>query len=148
MSAGYSGTPPAKKLGLAKGQVAWLVDAPPDHPATWGPLPEGFAFAARPGRGRKATSPADVVVWFVTARAVLEAGLPGAVEALAPDGMIWIAWPKKTPAKGVARIASDVTEDVVRAVALPLGLVDVKVCAIDGAWSGLKLVIRKALRPT
>jgi hypothetical protein len=78
---------------------------------------------------------------FVTESAVLEARLAVLRTALAPTGMLWISWPKKA-----AKVPTDVTEDVIRALALPLGLVDVKVCAVDAVWSGLKLVIRKALR--
>jgi len=90
---------------------------------------------ARPAAGL------DLAMLFVTQRCVLERRLPGLHARLARDGMIWVAWPKR--ASGVA---TDMTEDVVRAIALPRGLVDVKVCAIDETWSGLKLVIRRELR--
>jgi hypothetical protein len=139
---GYSGTPLPKKLGLAAGQRAWLVSPPPDHPESWGELPEGFAFQRRPRR----STPLDVVVVFVTEARVLARDLPAYLGRIERAGMIWVAWPKKAPAKGFVKIDSDITEDLIRELALPLGLVDVKVCAIDGSWSGLKLVIRKELR--
>jgi len=134
-AAGYSGTPLPRKLGLKpEMQVAWLA-APAHFGELIGPLPDGVRLKTR------ATGPLDLVVLFVTRRAELARRLPGLRAAVAPDGMVWAAWPKR--ASGVD---TDVTEDVVRDVALPLGLVDVKVCAIDDTWSGLKLVIRKELR--
>jgi len=133
--AGYSGTPLVRKLGVGEGmRVAWL-DAPEGFLALLDPLPDGLQVRAS-ARGRL-----DLAVCFATRRAVLARRLPGLREAIRPDGMVWAAWPKK--ASGVA---TDITEDVVREIALPLGLVDVKVCAIDDTWSGLKLVIRKELR--
>jgi NAD(P)-dependent dehydrogenase (short-subunit alcohol dehydrogenase family) len=100
-----------------------------------GELPDGVAAARRLGGSK------DMVVVFVTARKELEQRLDALRAAIAPDGMVWVAWPKK--ASGVK---TDVTEDVVREVVLPTGMVDVKVCAIDETWSGLKVVIRKELR--
>ncbi len=133
--AGYSGTPLVRKLGVKEGmRVAWL-DAPEGFVALLDPLPDGLRVRAS-ARGKL-----DLAVLFATRRAVLARRLPGLREAIRPDGMVWAAWPKK--ASGVA---TDITEDVVREIALPLGLVDVKVCAIDATWSGLKLVIRKELR--
>jgi hypothetical protein len=147
-AAGYSGTPLPKKLGLAAGQVALLVDAPEGHPEAWGELPAGFSFL-EPGRlrGNKKLPPLDMVVAFATSLQVLARDLGGYLAGLAPAGVVWVVWPKKTPAKGYAKIDSDISEDGIREVALPLGLVDVKVCAVDGSWSGLKLVVRKELRP-
>jgi len=134
-TAGYSGTPLVRKLGVKEGmRVAWL-DAPEGFVALLDPLPDGLRVRAS-ARGKL-----DLAVCFATRRAVLARRLPGLREAIRPDGMVWAAWPKK--ASGVA---TDITEDVVREIALPLGLVDVKVCAIDATWSGLKLVIRKELR--
>ena len=132
---GYSGTPLPRKLGLKPGmRVAW--PGAPDHFAgLLGPLPDGVTVK------RRACAPLDLAVVFVTRRAVLARRLPGLRAAIAPDGAVWAAWPKR--ASGVA---TDMTEDVVRELALPLGLVDVKVCAIDETWSGLRLVIRRALR--
>jgi hypothetical protein len=112
-----------------------LLGAPPDYAELLAPLPEGVRFARRIAKG------VDAVHMFVTERAPLSVLLPSLMKSIKPDGMIWISWPKK--ASGVA---TDLTEDVIRAVALPLGLVDMKVCAVDATWSGLKLVIRKELR--
>jgi hypothetical protein len=134
-AAGYSGTPLPRKLGFASGMTAALLAAPDGFDATLGPLPDGVRMTRRLGGHR------DLVVVFVTRRSVLAGRLEALRAAIAPDGMAWVAWPKR--ASGVP---TDMTEDVVRELALPLGLVDVKVCAIDGTWSGLKLVIRKALR--
>jgi len=134
-TAGYSGTPLPRKLGLKPGmQVAWLK-APEHFADLLGPLPDGVRLRTR------AVAPLDLVVLFVTRRAELARRLPALRAAVAPDGAVWAAWPKR--ASGAR---TDVTEDVVRDVALPLGLVDVKVCAIDETWSGLRLVIRKELR--
>jgi hypothetical protein len=131
--AGYSGTPLAKKLGIAAGTRLAVLGAP-----------AGFAIPALPA-GVSAKTAArgtfDVIVSFHTARADLAARLPKLLGALHVDGGLWVAWPKK--ASGVP---SDVTEDVVRELALPTGLVDVKVCAIDDTWSGLRLCLRKELR--
>jgi len=134
-TAGYSGTPLVDKLGFKPGMRAALIGAPADFGATLGPLPGGVRVAMRLAAGQ------DLVVVFVTRRAELSRRLPALRRAIAPDGMVWVAWPKKA-----AKVATDVTEDVVRDVVLPTGLVDVKVCAIDATWSGLKLVIRKELR--
>ena len=135
MSAGYSGTPLVRKLGIKPGfRVAW-PSAPEGFQALLGELPAGVG-VRRALRGRL-----DVVVCFVTSRAELERRLPALRHAIEPDGALWVAWPKR--ASGVA---TDMTEDVVREVALPTGLVDVKVCAIDDTWSGLRLVVRKELR--
>jgi hypothetical protein len=135
VSAGYSDTPLVGKLGIKPGfRVAWPA-APEGFEALLGELPDGV------GVRRALRRPLDLVVCFVTGRAELERRLPALRRAIEPDGTLWVAWPKR--ASGVA---TDVTEDVVREVALPTGLVDVKVCAIDTTWSGLKLVVRKALR--
>ena len=134
-TAGYSGMPLPRKLGLKPGmQAAWL-GAPPHFPDLLGPLPDGVRLKTR------AVAPLDLVVLFVTRRSELARRLPALRGAVAPDGAVWAAWPKRASA-----VETDVTEDVVREVALPLGLVDVKVCAIDEIWSGLRLVIRKELR--
>jgi len=134
-SAGYSGTPLVKKLGLKPGDACAWLDAPEHFPALLGELPDG-ATVKTSLRGD-----VDVAVCFVLERRALARRIEALRRAIAPDGMAWIAWPKR--ASGVA---TDITEDVVRDVALPTGLVDVKVCAIDDTWSGLKLVVRKALR--
>lgn len=123
-----------KKLGIKAGQRVRLVDAPPGYDGTLGALPDGVRLLVRAG-------PADVVQVFVTRRRDLDACLPTLAKDVFPDGAVWVSWPKR--ASGVA---TDVTEDVVREVALPLGLVDVKVCAVDATWSGLKLVHRRENR--
>ena len=133
--AGYSGTPLVKKLGLTAGQRALVEGAPADYRALLGPFPDGVEFAARLS-GRL-----DFIHLFVTDQSQLRERLPACLHKLAPDGMIWISWPKKA-----ANVETDITEDTIREIALPLGLVDVKVCAVDETWSGLKLVIRKELR--
>ena len=92
-------------------------------------------------RAQRLRGPLDLVVCFVTERRVLERRLDALRGAIAPDGMLWVAWPKNA-----SKVATDMTEDVVREVVLPTGLVDMKVCAIDETWSGLRLVIRKELR--
>ncbi|HSG64115.1 MAG TPA: DUF3052 domain-containing protein [Gammaproteobacteria bacterium] len=132
---GYSGTPLAKKLGIKPGHRIKSVGAPHDYERLVAPLPSGVAISGR-FRG-------DVDIWhvFTKSRATLRRDLERAIEEIRSNGAIWISWPKK--ASGVP---TDLTEDAIRALALPLGLVDVKVCAIDETWSGLKLVIRKSLR--
>lgn len=133
--AGYSGTPLAKKLGIKAGSSLFVVAAPDHYDELVAPLPDGVR------RVRKIDD-ADVAHFFVTARARLAKDLRAALSKMRPDAAIWISWPKKA-----AKVATDITEDTVREVALPLGLVDIKVCAVDETWSGLKLVIRKQLRP-
>ena len=132
--AGYSATPLPKKLGLAPGMrvcaigcdgYVGLVDA--------GDL--DLALQAKPG----ATT--DLAHLFATRRRELEAWLPKMRRALRPDAALWVSWPKK-----ISKVQTDIVEDTIREVALPLGFVDVKVCAVDGVWSGLKLVLRKELR--
>ena len=135
ITAGYSGTPLPKKLGVKAGQrIAWL-SAPRHFDALVGELPGGVTVlrALRP--------PLDLLVQFATVRSVLARRLPQLREAVFPDGAAWVAWPKRS-----SGVPTDVTEDVVRELALPAGLVDVKVCAIDETWSGLKLVVPKAQR--
>jgi hypothetical protein len=133
--AGYSGTPLPRKLGFKPGMRAALLGAPDGFDRTLGELPDGVEVATRLG-GHK-----DLVLVFLTERAELARRVDALKRAIAPDGMVWVAWPKKA-----AMMPTDVTEDVVRDVVLPTGLVDVKVAAIDATWSGLKLVIRKELR--
>jgi hypothetical protein len=132
---GYSGTPLAQKLGFKAGRTLLVSNAPSHYFDLLAPLPEGLIVLAR---GR---ADVDIVHLFACTRANLERDLRTALDHLAPDGMIWASWPKKA-----SKVVTDLTEDVIRELALPLGLVDVKVCAIDQTWSGLKLVIRKALR--
>ncbi len=135
VSAGYSGTPLVRKLGVKPGMRVHYVAAPDDFGELLGDLPAGVRVLARPARDL------DLVMLFVTERAQLERRLAGLHDKLRQDGMVWVAWPKRA-----SKVPTDMTEDVVRDVALPRGLVDVKVCAIDDTWSGLKLVVRKELR--
>ena len=135
MTAGYSGTPLVRKLGFRAGMRAHHVAAPENLPVLLGELPDGVTVLGR------AADDLDLALLFVTQRAGLERGLAMLQPRLAAAGMIWVAWPKRA-----SKVPTDVTEDVVRDVALPRGLVDVKVCAIDDVWSGLKLVIRRELR--
>ncbi len=138
MAAGYSGTPLPRKLGLKDGQRVAFVGMPRalalDRAC-------GFAEVAVTGDWREVSEGADVVHLFTTEAAVLGAALPELRHRIAPAGMIWVSWPKKA-----AKVPTDVTEDVIRDIALRGDLVDVKVCAVDEVWSGLKLVIRKGLR--
>ena len=129
MTAGYSGTPLPKKLGIKDASRVALVEAP-----------KGFAktLGVKPIDGQ-----ADVIVFFTTERKTLEKRFAEMKKRLHPDGRFWVAWPKK--ASGVE---TDVTEDVVRKIALERGLVDNKVCAIDETWSGLQLVYRLKDRPS
>ena len=133
-TAGYSGTPLAKKLGLKPGTVVALNE-PKGFRKLLTDLPAGVRFTD------KAEKDSPAVLLFTTQRKEVEKLLPRLMKQLTPDGMIWMAWPKK--ASGVP---TDLTEDVIRETALPLGLVDIKVCAIDATWSGLNLVIRVANR--
>jgi hypothetical protein len=135
MAAGYSGTPLSAKLGIQPGTRVTLVGAPSNYRALLDPLPEGVVFSRAPKRGDAFTH------LFTKRRAELAALLAQLRRTMAPDAALWVSWPKK--ASGVA---SDITEDTIREVALPLGFVDVKVCAVDETWSGLKLVVRKELR--
>ena len=130
-TAGYSGTPLPRKLGIKPGHRLLLVDAPDGFvDGTLGGLPEGVRLADDGGL-------ADVIVAFHTRRATLARRLPGLRERMEPAAGLWIAWPKR--ASGVD---TDITEDVVRELALAQRLVDNKVCAIDATWSGLRLVVR------
>src|SRR5262245_56385683 len=135
MPTGYSGTPLAKKLGFKAGDLVSLLSAPPDFRKLLEPLPEGVRFAA------KLDKAARIVHVFAMRKAELAKTLALCHKSLAPDAAIWVSWPKKA-----AKMETDITEDVIRAVALPMGLVDIKVCAVDETWSGLKLVLRKELR--
>jgi hypothetical protein len=135
VAAGYSGTPLPKKLGLADGiTVAWL-DAPDHFVSLLDPMPADLTVRSST-RGRL-----DLVVCFVTRRTMLAKRLVTAGRAVYPTGLLWVAWPKRS-----SGVATDVTEDVVRELCLPMGLVDTKVCAIDETWSGLRLQWRTELR--
>ena len=136
--AGYSGTPLVQKLGIKPGHKLALLSAPDGFERTLGTLPPGVEIAAPTSRTRNL----DVILLFVTSRAELAKRFVKTAKRLDPAGGLWIAWPKR--ASGVA---TDMTEDGVREVALPAGLVDVKVCAIDETWSGLRCVVRLENRP-
>jgi hypothetical protein len=134
-AAGYSGTPLAKKLGIKELSQILVVDAPHDYSKLVAPLPAGVAVVQR-------VSPkTDIAHVFVTRKADLVKRLAGLRTKLKPDAAVWVSWPKKA-----SRVPTDITEDTIRAVALPIGFVDIKVCALSDVWSGLKLVVRKNLR--
>jgi hypothetical protein len=133
--AGYSGTPLAKKLGVKPGCGVLLLGAPVDFEDVLD-APVEAILTRKAGKG-----PYDVILFFTRERAGLERELAGLRKKMAPACGLWICWPKKA-----SKVPTDMTEDIVREVALPTGLVDNKVCAIDEVWSGLRLVIRKELR--
>ncbi len=133
--AGYSGTPLAKKLGIKKGHRVVTVEAPPGFVDKLDGLPDRVTF-----HDGLVDNP-DVVVAFATDRTDLQEAIDSAAGAIFPDGSIWAAWPKRA-----SKVPTDITEDTVREIALPMGLVDNKVCAIDEVWSGLRVVWRKELR--
>lgn len=132
---GYSGTPLAKKLGIKDGSKIFLSDAPDNFLKLVAPLPEGVRIVSQ------IASDTDIVHIFSADKKLLSRALVAALKKIRPDGAIWVSWPKKS-----SKVPTDITEDAVRDVALPLGLVDIKVCAVDEVWSGLKLVIRKKNR--
>jgi hypothetical protein len=133
-AAGYSGTPLAKKLGITEGRTTFVIGAPPTYRALLAPLPARVRFV-------KTAAGTDIVHLFAAERDHAAAQLAKLVAEIRPDAAVWVSWPKKS-----AKVPTTISEDVIREIALPLGFVDVKVCAIDDTWSGLKLVIRKALR--
>ncbi len=138
-TAGYSGTPLAKKLGIKPGDSVVLIGAPDamaEVVRDAGALPTLMADAKTVRGGA-----VPLVHLFTDTAKVLKAALPTLKKAIAPNGMIWVSWPKKA-----SKVPTDITEDTIRALALPIVLVDVKVCAVDEVWSGLKLVIRKEKR--
>ena len=133
--AGYSGAPLGKKLGIKPDSRVWAPGAPRGYRKLVSPLPAGARLVARAGHDL------DVIHLFTKSRRELAATLPGLIPRIKRDGVIWVSWPKQA-----SKVDTDVTEDLIRTLALPLRLVDVKVCAVDDTWSGLKLVIRKHLR--
>ena len=135
MPTGYSGTPLARKLGIKDGCKILLIDAPPGYRTLLEPLPTSVQFVARLSKN------VDLVHVFSTRRSALERVLAAARQTLASTAAVWVSWPKKA-----AKVDTDITEDTIREVALPMGWVDIKVCAVDEVWSGLKLVVRKELR--
>jgi len=129
--AGYSGTPLPKKLGVKPNQRIALVDAPKDFAKLLDPLPENATIVKR------LNSPLDLILLFVNREQTLAKQFPILAEKLQRDGMIWIAWPKKS-----SGVATDLIFEKVQRIGLDCGLVDVKICAVDEVWSGLKFVIR------
>ena len=135
MTSGYSGTPLVQKLGFARGMRVWFHDMPESVRGEIDPDVEGLEEQLAASSGLQAAH------IFVTAREDLERQIAALRELIAANGFIWVSWPKQA-----AKVDTDITEDVIREIALPSGLVDVKVCAVDDTWSGLKLVVRKELR--
>ena len=133
--AGYSGTPLTKKLGIKEGFQILAISAPEDYRDVLEPLPASVRFVS------KANQNTSLFHIFSTKNVQLSKALALCRDKLGPAAAVWVSWPKKS-----AKVPSEITEDVIREVALPLGFVDVKVCAVDEVWSGLKLVVRKALR--
>ncbi len=136
MAAGYSGTPLAKKLGLKPGSVILARNAPAHYEQLLAPLPGNVCFATA------MSERVDVVHLFAPSRREADLLLSTTLPKLRPDAAIWMSWPKRS-----SGVATDMTEDTVRELALPRGLVDIKVCAVDETWSGLKLVVRVENRP-
>ena len=135
MPAGYSGTPLAKKLGIKEQFAVYVRNAPENYQDLVAPLPTGVTFKKR------LTNDLDMIHFFSKEKKELAKYLPGYMDRIKRNGMIWVSWPKKA-----SKVPTTITEDVIRELALPIGLVDIKVCAVDDIWSGLKLVIRKKLR--
>ncbi len=133
--AGYSGTPLAKKLGILANVRIVTRWAPDDYAKLLEPIPPGVKIE------KKVSSSTDVVHVFTVEKSRLAGELKDLRDEIRADAAIWVSWPKKA-----SKVATDITEDTIRELALPLGLVDVKVCAVSEVWSGLKLVIRKELR--
>jgi hypothetical protein len=136
VSAGYSATPLAAKIGVKPGQRLAIIGAPRDWSIP--DLPSDVKITRRRGG-----APADVVIAFFTDAASLGRAVASLAEAITTDGSLWIAWPRRA-----AGHQSDITDNVVRTTVLPLGLVDVKVAALDDDWSALKMMWRKELRAT
>ena len=132
---GYSGTPLVKKLGIKPGFRVCVKNAPADYESLLAPLPDDVQIST------EFTGEVDLWHLFTDSRSSLVEQLPLSVRQIRQDGMIWVSWPKKA-----SKVETDVAEDVIREVCLPMDLVDIKVCAVDDTWSGLKLVIRKEKR--
>lgn len=135
MPVGYSGTPLPKKLGITESTRLLIINAPDDYLVLLGELPEGLICDKRLSKST------TLIHLFTKSRSELEERLGYWRVKIATDTVVWISWPKKS-----SKVPTDITEDVIREVALSLGFVDVKVCAVSDVWSGLKLVIRKELR--
>jgi hypothetical protein len=131
-TAGYAGTPLAGKLGIKAGSRVLPVGAPAEYRSLLSPLPDGVIFQKR------LSDATNIVHVFTRKRAELAKLLTTCRTKLSPGGAIWVSWPKKA-----SKVATDITEDTIREIALPLGFVDIKVCAVTDVWSALKLVVRK-----
>jgi hypothetical protein len=136
MTAGYSGTPLAKKLGVKTGSSVFVSGTPVPYEQLLAPIPADVNMQSA------IDSSTDLVHLFADSKAELASALKKSLQNLRPDGVVWVSWPKKA-----SKVPTDITEDTIRELAFPLGLVDIKVCAVDHIWSGLKLVTRKDLRP-
>jgi hypothetical protein len=132
---GYSGTPLAKKLGFKSPLQVWVVNALREYKSWLGDLPAGVVLVT------KAIKPIQAAHVFATESAFMDATLSKLRNELKQDGFVWVSWPKKT-----SKVSTDITEDTIREIALPIGFVDIKVCAVRQVWSGLKLVIRRSER--
>lgn len=132
---GYSGTPLSKKLGIKEAHRVLLIEAPKNYESLLVPLPPTVQFVSQPD------SKVDIAHVFVTQREDLAKILSALRKKLKPEAALWVSWPKKA-----AKVPTTITEDTIRELALPLGFVDIKVCAVTEVWSGLKLVVRKELR--
>jgi hypothetical protein len=132
---GYSGTPLSKKLGVKEAHRVLLIEAPTNYESLLVPLPPAVQFVSQPD------SNVDIAHVFVTQREELAKILSTLRKKLKPEAPLWVSWPKKS-----AKVPTTITEGTIRELALPLGFVDIKVCAVTEVWSGLKLVVRKELR--
>ena len=135
MPIGYSGTPLPKKLGIKAPMQLVAIEAPAEYEAIVGELPQGVTLGRTVGRNT------DLVHVFATRRETLSSHLTKLRSKLGDEAAVWVSWPKKA-----SKVETDITEDTIRELALPLGFVDIKVCAVSEVWSGLKLVVRKQLR--
>jgi bifunctional DNA-binding transcriptional regulator/antitoxin component of YhaV-PrlF toxin-antitoxin module len=135
--AGYSGTPLFKKLGIKPGDRLYVKNPPDNYLLLIQPIPHAVKILHRLSNNM------DIIHFFSKSKSELVSNIPTLMNKIKQDGMIWVSWPKKA-----SKVATDITEDTIREITLPLGLVDIKVCAVDDIWSGLKLVIRKENRKT
>lgn len=136
MTVGYSGKPLVEKLGIKENMILYFLNLPSkDFMKDWGTLPKNIQILDKPKSGL------DMIHFFTLSSKEFQLKLPKLMGFIKPAGMIWISWPKKS-----SKIPTDMNENLIRDFALELGLVDIKVCAVDDVWSGLKLVIRKENR--
>ncbi len=133
--ADYSGTPLFKKLGIKEGFKVYVKNPPANYEQLIEPIPDDVKILKR------LSSDLDMIHFFTKKKIELSSHIETLIKKIKQNGMIWISWPKK-----VSKVPTDITEDVIRDIVLPTGLVDVKVCAVDDTWSGLKLVVRKEYR--